>query len=179
MQINKLISGIINDTAKIFFNNKTKKMKNILIIFILVCSSISLPRTTLAQLSFFNGTIKTIEIVIKCKEHSFNRSEWTTRGWYKVEAGEYLKIITEPLLNRYIYYYAKTIDGECVWSGDVNVCVSYDKFIYDEGGIFSNTECPEILKFQMIDIGDYTEFTQTLSCKGYELRSHNDYFRPW
>lgn len=101
-------------------------------------------------------------------------SNWTTVGWFTVQPGKFATVIAEPLKNRYVYFYATTKDSKFVWSGNMNVCVSYSKFRYYDGFAYRNgrPECHATLKFVLIDTKNETEFTQSLSCEG---NSYNDY----
>ena len=143
--------------------------------------------STNAQFIFKNKSDKNISVAIKYCANTVT-NHWITYGWYQISSGNSQKVITTPLNNRYFYFFAQSHDGEYIWQGTYETCVDSEKFQYDDfptGGGYSNTLCPSVMKFQMVDVGNYKSYTYTLNnpnSKGsdfFEPPPLNNEIPPW
>jgi uncharacterized membrane protein len=88
-------------------------MKNLILIVAL--STIS--AFTNAQLYFKNDSQKPVSVAYAMQNNEKTNEAWYSHGWFTVEPGENLPISSVIGLNRNIYFYAKSKDGEVVWDG--------------------------------------------------------------
>lgn len=93
-------------------------MKKFLLIIILLISI-----TSKAQVSFKNNYTKPVNIAIAWYHNAKDFKGWYSKGWFKVEPGEKIQVLSY-LPNCNIYYYAKTTDGTKIFDGKQSFLVN-------------------------------------------------------
>jgi uncharacterized membrane protein len=129
-----------------------------------------LRRIYLSLVLLFAPAIAAAELKL-CNDHSetvyaaiaFNNGEnWLSQGWWTLEAGECDVAISEPLKNKYYYYFAQTQD-RVLTSGQYAFCVENEVFDILGG----HDSCAFIgylsEQFEEIDIGDASSHRISIS----------------
>jgi uncharacterized membrane protein len=88
---------------------------------------------------------------------------WQTIGWYAAGPGQCTTVYENSLgdvNNRYWYFYAQNASGSTVWAGPISVYVTNEAFnhCYAIG-----TSASWIAGYRLLDVGDYDDFTVTLT----------------
>jgi uncharacterized membrane protein len=92
----------------------------------------------------------------------FDGTNWTSEGWWTIDAKACTEILTGPLQGRYYYLYAS--DGAAgTWEGKTHFCVAPDKRFKSAG----RGECAkrgfDSRGFFEVDTGKKPDWTQPLS----------------
>ena len=107
-----------------------------------VCNSTEYP--ALVSLGFFDG------------------EEWSSQGWWRIDAETCAELSADPLLGRYYYLYAAHEDVGGSWNGNRSFCVGSDAF-----RIRGRNDCLargyDRKAFYQVDTRDATEWKETLS----------------
>jgi uncharacterized membrane protein len=88
---------------------------------------------------------------------------WQTIGWFPMAPGQCTTVYGNSLddvNNRYWYYHAENGDGTIVWAGPIGVYVTKQAFNHCYG---IGTTSSRIAGFRILDVGDYDDFTVTLT----------------
>ena len=86
-----------------------------------------------------------------------NGTDWVSRGWWQIDPGQCVALISGALTNRYYYVYADTENGDYYWGGDYMFCISKPNAFEIVGDTDCNTG------FFEIDTNGDTDVTQTLT----------------
>ncbi len=77
----------------------------------------------------------------------YDRGDWVSAGWFSIQGGRCLELITGRLDNQFYYVFAEQAGGPAVWDGNHSFCISNNAFEivghrncsrrgYDEEGFF-------------------------------------------
>lgn len=135
-------------------------MKRTILLLLTLTCILKLP----AQLSFENKAAHTIWVAVAYASKASGTQSWYTEGWYKVEPGNSVTVLSNPLRYRTYYYYAVDADKN-VWVGDTELLVNpNDKFtIRSPGHAASKTSSRKWRKFKEMNVGEAMSFTQSLT----------------
>lgn len=140
---------------------------------VIVCLVIALllnHKYSQAQFSFKNNCNTPVGLAFKYLPFP-NSPYWVVSGWFTIQPGGTQLVLSNPLINRYFYFYARSGDN-FTWSGYANTCVNDNGFERRE---YNNQNAcllgDYILPFQQIDVGGYSSYTFPLNCPGSEYQS--------
>jgi len=92
----------------------------------------------------------------------FDGEEWSSQGWWRVDAGSCTEISRTPLTARYYYLYAMHEEIGGSWNGNRSFCVGTQRF-----RIRGRSDCLargfDRKRFYQVDTRDETDWTETLS----------------
>ena len=92
----------------------------------------------------------------------FDGEDWSSQGWWRVDAGSCTEISRMPLTARYYYLYAMHEEIGGSWNGNRSFCVGTQNF-----RIRGRTDCLargyDRKRFYQIDTREATDWTETLS----------------
>ena len=126
----------------------------ILLLSLALAGGLVVPAAAEAGLKFCNKTENKIWVAVAY--HSKDKSDWVSRGWWTVEAGQCQTAIAESLQGRYYYYYAEDDTGS--WSGDFVFCTTDKKFEI-EGAENCKTRGYDAEGFREVDVGEKIDKT--------------------
>jgi uncharacterized membrane protein len=108
----------------------------------------------LASMIYCNKTKNPIEAAIGYRQSE----DWVSEGWWRIESGQCARVMGQPLLERFYYYYARSLSPAAkgkapfVWGGKYQFCIDTKAFKFEGDG-----DCEGkgfITKgFEQIDIG--------------------------
>lgn len=88
-----------------------------------------------AAMSFCNRTAFAIEAALGYRSESEAKTEtWTSEGWWRIEPGQCARVYSEPLSQRFYFYYAHGLTpaakdtGPMEWSGKYLFCTDNKAF---------------------------------------------------
>ena len=92
----------------------------------------------------------------------FDGEEWSSQGWWRIDAEGCAELSSDPLVGRYDYLYAVHEEVGGSWNGNRSFCVGSDAF-----RIRGRSDCLaqgyDRKGFYQVDTRDATEWTETLS----------------
>jgi uncharacterized membrane protein len=92
----------------------------------------------------------------------FDGEEWSSQGWWRIDAQNCAELSSVPLLGRYYYLYGVHEEIGGAWSGNRSFCVGSDAF-----RIRGRSDCLargyDRKGFYQVDTRDATEWKETLS----------------
>jgi len=92
----------------------------------------------------------------------FDGEEWSSQGWWRIDAKGCVELASDPLLGRYYYLYAVHEEVGGSWNGNRSFCVGSDAF-----RIRGRSDCLargyDRKGFYQVDTRDATEWKETLS----------------
>ena len=91
---------------------------SIIFLFFSVCSV-----NSYAQLFFKNSTKEPVQVTFAKWNDNKNEDHWYTKGWYKAEPGETVKLASGIGFQSHVYYYAETFDKSKTYGGEYNLLV--------------------------------------------------------
>lgn len=77
-----------------------------------------------AEFTVCNQTLDVINLAIGQERSAI----FETEGWWTIGANRCVDVISEPLVNRYIYVYAKDVFGQPILNGTTEMCVGAKRF---------------------------------------------------
>jgi uncharacterized membrane protein len=105
------------------------------------------------------------------------KTGWIAEGWYRVNAGGCVTVLSERLSNRYYYLYAEGTGGHA-WDGTGEAgapfCVARKRFKLFQSRYGSNEEADcakhqlESKRFFQVDTGEHGRWVQTLTASQQE-----------
>ncbi len=123
------------------------------------------PRAALAALSFCNKTSGAIEAAVGYRGEATDKDDnWISEGWWVIQPGQCARVYSEPLSQRFYYYYGRALTKvikdapPTEWSGKYSLC-SDTKAFRVEGDDCAARKL-QTTGFQQVDVGagvkDYT-----------------------
>jgi uncharacterized membrane protein len=92
----------------------------------------------------------------------FDGADWSSSGWWMVEAGRCAELVKEDLPARYYYLYAADRGDGGAWDGDRSFCVAQGRF-----NIQGRGDCArqgyQVKKFFQVDTGQSIDWTENLA----------------
>ena len=92
----------------------------------------------------------------------YDGREWSSSGWWTVQAGRCTRFINDPLPARYYYLYATHHEVGGAWDGDRSFCVAEGQFAIQGRG-----DCTvrgyQVKKFFQVDTGQSPDWTENLA----------------
>ena len=128
--------------------------------------------TAYAAMSFCNRTSGAIEAALGYRGDDMEKSEnWVSEGWWRIEPGQCARVFSQPLSQRFYFYYGRALtkamkdSPPMVWSGKYIFCTD-NKAFRVEGDSDCAARKYQSTGFQQIDLGgivhEYTlEFKDT------------------
>jgi uncharacterized membrane protein len=124
------------------------------------------PSAAQAALSFCNRAPVAIETALGYRDEANNRTEsWISEGWWRIEPGQCARVYSQPLTQRFYFYYARALEQASkdapptLWSGKYVLCTD-DKAFRIEGDNDCAARNFQSIGFQELDLGanvrDYT-----------------------
>jgi uncharacterized membrane protein len=116
------------------------------------------PRPAAASFSVCNDTDHPAAVALGY----FDGEEWSTQGWWRVDARGCTELSRMPLIGRYYYLYAIHEEVGGSWNGNRSFCVGTQRF-----RIRGRADCLargyDRKRFYQIDTRDAADWTETLS----------------
>jgi uncharacterized membrane protein len=109
----------------------------------------------------FNVCNKT-GLAVRAAIGRFDRTSWTSQGWWTIAPHTCAGLLTGPLQGRYYYLYASD-GGAGVWEGKTHFCVAPDKRFQSVGRADCAKHGFDRRGFFEVDTGKKADWTQTLS----------------
>jgi uncharacterized membrane protein len=92
----------------------------------------------------------------------FDGEEWSSQGWWRVEAKGCTELSQMPLIARYYYLYAVHEEVGGSWNGNRSFCVGTQRFrIRGRGDCLARGY--DRKRFYQVDTRDAADWTETLS----------------
>ena len=132
-------------------------MRNVCLLALAMSLAPGLLGPAMASFNLCNKTKAAVRVAIG----RFDGTQWTSEGWWTVQAGRCTALINGPLQARYYYFYAT--DGAGTWEGKTNFCLAPRARFKAEGRANCARRGFERRGFSEVDTGRNADWTQTLS----------------
>jgi uncharacterized membrane protein len=116
------------------------------------------PRPAWAAFSVCNKTAHAASVALGF----YDGMQWSSRGWFRVEAGGCTRLVDRPLPARYYYLYASHSDVGGAWDGDSSFCIATGSF-HIQGRMDCLAKGYQVRKFFQVDTGQSPDWTENLA----------------